>query len=265
MVDDRGEPAAVPLGVAGCPWIRATCRAPTPTSTDPPIRVRRPTGWTGWRPTPASGRARPALDLLGGASPCSTSAAASATTCGRWALAAFGVDPSRTMIGRVGPGRAVRPRRRRAPPFLGGSFGGVRADRVLQHVVDPTVVVAELVRVDPGRWVRGPDRSRPVDAADRRARPRPGRVVERFRATGIRHGFLAERDGAPAGGAGCQVLGQERFPLVLTRPADAFGIPTWAQLMEARGDFDSDQARRFEATLAPRPATGRSATRSTSC
>jgi SAM-dependent methyltransferase len=198
-----------------------------------------------------------ALDLLGGCQPVLDVGCGVGEDVRAMGPAAFGVDPSRTMIGRASArgGRFALAGGEHLP-FRGGSFGGVRADRVLQHVVDPTVVVAELARVTrAGGFVvlTDPDQSSlRIDGPD----PDLARVVERFRATGIRHGFLAGAMEHLLGGAGCQVLGQERFAVVLTRPADAFGIPTWAQLMEARGDFDSDQARRFEATLAASAGDG---------
>ena len=90
-------------------------------------------------PAIAASKAR-SLELLAGCGRVSsTSAAASATTCGPWARA-----PSASIrAARCSPRRGARRRRRSSSPTVSasrsgrGAFDGARADRVLQHVAEP--------------------------------------------------------------------------------------------------------------------------------
>jgi ubiquinone/menaquinone biosynthesis C-methylase UbiE len=198
-----------------------------------------------------------ALELLAGCDPMLDVGCGVGDDVRAMGPAAVGVDPSRTMLGRATSrgGRFALAAGERLP-FRGRWFGGARADRVLQHVVDPAAVIAELARVTRAGGlvvVTDPDQSTlRIDGPD----PELARIVERFRAAGIRHGFLAGLMPEMLETAACAVVSQERFPVVLTDPADAFGIATWARLLEERGAFDHAQARRFEATLGASDADG---------
>jgi SAM-dependent methyltransferase len=168
-----------------------------------------------------------------------------------------GVDPSRTMLVRAAArgGRFVLGAGEHLP-VRDGAFAAARADRVLQHVVDPAAVLAELARVvAPGGTVLVID---PDQATLRIEGPDPAlaRRVEAFRVAGIRHGFLPGQMGGLLEGAGCALVDQERFPIVLTDPADAFGLPGWAAMMHERGVWDAADAAAFDATLAEAVATG---------
>lgn len=168
-----------------------------------------------------------------------------------------GVDPSRTMLARAAArgGRFVLGSGERLP-VRGAAFGGARADRVLQHVPTPEAVVAELVRVvvPGGRLVViDPDQATlRIDGPD----PTLARIVARVRAEGIRHGHLPGRMEAMLAAAGCRPRGQQRFPLVLVRPEDAFGLPTWAAMLRDRGAFTAEQAEAFDASLRDAAARG---------
>jgi ubiquinone/menaquinone biosynthesis C-methylase UbiE len=62
-----------------------------------------------------------------------------------------GLDPSAVMVAeaarRLGPGARVVQGVGRSLPFAAGSFDGCRIERVLQHVEDPELVLAETARV----------------------------------------------------------------------------------------------------------------------
>ena len=168
-----------------------------------------------------------------------------------------GLDPSRTMVVRAAArgGRFVVGAGERLP-VRDGAFAAVRADRVLQHVAEPAAVLAELARVvGPGGTVLviDPDQATlRIDGPD----PALARRVEAFRIAGIRHGFLPGRMRELLAGAGCTLVGQERFPLVLIDPAQAFGLPGWAAIMRDRGVWDAADASAFDGTLAAAVAAG---------
>src|SRR5438477_303443 len=109
------------------------------------------------------------------------------------AIGAIGIDPSATMLAeaRRRGGAFVRGEVL-SLPFASGHVGGVRTDRVLQHVPDPDRALLELMRVlRPGGLVvlAEPDQGTlTIDGADPELTP----AIVRFRATvGIRNGFLA--------------------------------------------------------------------------
>jgi SAM-dependent methyltransferase len=168
-----------------------------------------------------------------------------------------GVDPSRTML---------REARRRGGnfalaagqqlPFREAAFGGVRADRVLQHVVDPEAVAGELVRVVAagGRVVvTDPDQATlAIEGPD----PELVEAVVRFRRNGIRNPYLAGRMEGVLRAAGCEAVGSDRFRLIVTEVPLAFGIATWSALMVDAGVFDVDAAAAFDASLAAAGAAG---------
>jgi hypothetical protein len=46
------------------------------------------------------------------------------------------------------------------------------------------------------------------------------------------------------------------FPLVLTDPADAFGLPTWPETWRAEGAFTDEEIREWRLAMEQRPLPG---------
>jgi SAM-dependent methyltransferase len=131
-------------------------------------------------------------------------------------------------------------------PFAASAFGAVRADRVLQHLADPLAALGEMIRVtrSNGRViVADPDQESlaihvPGVPADLVAR-----VKETRRDVGYRNGRLASALPDAFAGAGLHDVTVRAFPLVLTDPDDAFGLPTWVAYWRDRGHgFDDADA-----------------------
>jgi SAM-dependent methyltransferase len=117
-----------------------------------------------------------------------------------------------------------------ALPFGVSTFAAVRTDRVLQHVADPARAVAEMIRVcaHGGRVVIcDPDQeSLVIHVAG--VRDELVEKVKRLRRDiGYRNGTFVRRIPALLAGAGVRDIAVEAFPLVLTDPEDAFGLPGW--------------------------------------
>jgi ubiquinone/menaquinone biosynthesis C-methylase UbiE len=170
---------------------------------------------------------------------------------------AVGVDPSRTMLREAhsrGGNYALATGHQL--PFGEATFDGVRADRVLQHVVDPESVVAELVRVvaPGGRLiVTDPDQATlAIEGPD----PELTAVVVGFRRESIRNPYLAGTMDDVLRRAGCVSVGAERFAMVVTEVPLAFGIATWSAMIVDAGLFDPDEAAAFDASLAAAGAAG---------
>lgn len=164
----------------------------------------------------------------------------------------IGVDPSSTMLatatqrgGSFVAGDAHR------LPFPAACFGGVRADRVLQHLADPRTAVRELVRVTrPGGLVVVAD---PDQATLHIDGPEAGltEIVRRFRAEkGIRNGFIAGQMVDVLTDAGAHDVERTSWTMDIRDPMDAFGITTWSHFLQGRGWFGEMEAERFEASLA---------------
>jgi len=137
-------------------------------------------------------------------------------------------------------------------PFGAGWFAGVRADRVLQHLVDPGAAIREMVRVTrPGGTVVAaePDQGSlvvsvpgaPVDLVER--------VVSLRREVGIRNGRLARHLPALWEEAGLIEITVDAFALVLTDPDDAFGLPGWVTYWREQGPFDDADERVWTAAM----------------
>jgi SAM-dependent methyltransferase len=121
-------------------------------------------------------------------------------------------------------------------PFADATFGAVRADRVLQHVADPTRAIAEMVRVcAPGGRVVicDPDQeSLVIHVAG--VRDELVQKVKRLRRdVGYRNGTFVRGIAALLAGAGVRDVTVDAFPLVLTDPEDAFGLPGWPRYWAA--------------------------------
>jgi len=175
---------------------------------------------------------------------------------------AVGVDPSRTMLAeaRRRGGRFVLAHGQ-ALPFRDGSFDGARADRVLQHVVGPEAVTAELVRVAAAGApvvVTDPDQATLViDGPD----PELTAAVVQFRKEGIRNPFLAGRMVEVLGAAGCDDVVSERYTEIVVEVPLAFGLASWSGAMVEAGRFDAGQAAAFDASLSAADDEGRFAYR----
>jgi SAM-dependent methyltransferase len=116
----------------------------------------------------------------------------------------------------------------RALPFRAASFGAVRTDRVLQHVAEPERALDELIRVcRPGGRVVvcDPDQETLVIAVPGVDPALVTRIKALRRDVGYRNGTLAVRLPALMADAGLTDVTTEAFPLVLTDPDDAFGLP----------------------------------------
>jgi SAM-dependent methyltransferase len=137
-----------------------------------------------------------------------------------------------------------------ALPFPDRHFAGTRADRLVQHLGDPRTGIAELIRVTAtgGRIVIcDPDQSTlrisvpgvPTDLLDRVRRLR--------RDIGYRNGTLAGQLPDLLLGMGLADVTVDAFPLLLTDPDNAFGLPTWVRGWRDRGPFSADDEREWDA------------------
>lgn|GEM_PF-6904691 len=164
--------------------------------------------------------------------------------------AAVGLDASTTMLreARRRGGAFVRADVH-ALPFPDGSLGGVRTERVLQHVAAPDAVLRELARVvRPGgvAVLAEPDQSTLViEGADEELTP----AIVAFRTASVRNGVLAAELDARLTNLGFRDVGREAFPLTVTDPDLAFGLPSWPAMLVARGEWDEEAAERFRASL----------------
>lgn len=133
-------------------------------------------------------------------------------------------------------------------PFPDGAFAAARCDRVLQHLDDPAAAVAELVRVTgPGGAVvaADPDQGSLVVEVPGAPAGLVDRVVAGRRDRGYRHGTLARRLPAMLLAAGLVDVTVDGVALVLTDPADAFGVRGWPRLW----GFADGEAAAWEAAV----------------
>ena len=106
-------------------------------------------------------------------------------------------------------------------PIASGSFAGVRADRVLQHLVDPAAASASLL----------------------------GRITALRRDVGYRNGLNARRLPRMFAELGLVDVTVDAFPLVLTDPDDAFGLPGWVEYWRTEGPFDDAAVTEWNAAM----------------
>ena len=151
---------------------------------------------------------------------------------------AVGVDPSRTMCRRArGRAGAVAQASGDALPFAEGSFGACRADRVLQHVQAPEAVLAEMARVTRcgGKVaIAEPDQESLVLAVPGVADSRCDEIKSLRRDVGYRNGRLARRLPEMIRRLGFEDITVDAFPLLLTDPDDAFGLPGWPRFWQTK-------------------------------
>jgi SAM-dependent methyltransferase len=145
-------------------------------------------------------------------------------------------------------------------PFASNSCAGVRADRVLQHVADPMSSLGELIRVtEPGGRVvlADPDQGSLLIEVPGASPALVQRITQLRREIGYRNGVNARRLPRACAELGLVGITLDAFPLVLTDPDDAFGLPTWVEYWRAQGPFDvTAQAEWAAAMQRARDQTG---------
>jgi SAM-dependent methyltransferase len=166
-----------------------------------------------------------------------------------------GVDVSRTMVdeARRRGLREAHVARAEALPFADASFDGCWADRTFQHLAEPEIALAEMVRVaKPGGRVvvADPDYdTQVVDVADQQL----ARRVLSYRADhALRNGTLAHRMGGLFVRAGLRDVSVEAAPVVLRDPTaldNALGLRSWAAVAHERGLLDAADVERWEETI----------------
>ena len=193
---------------------------------------------------------RRALELLAGADPVLDVGCGPGGDVAELGGRGIGLDASMAMCA-IASGRGVTVCRgdAHALPFATGSVGGVRTDRVLQHVGDPDGVLDEVVRIArPGSRVVlvEPDQETLVIEVPGVGRHLTDRLKALRRDVGYRNGRLASTLPAALRARGVTdvtaepfgLLLTEPFELLLTDPDDAFGLPTWPAHWRALGGFD---------------------------
>jgi SAM-dependent methyltransferase len=166
-------------------------------------------------------------------------------------LGSFGCDRSLAMT------RAARARGvlacgadAHALPFADNTFAAVRADRVIQHVADPQRAIAEMLRVcrpSGAVVVCDPDQESLVIEVPGARAELVERVKRLRRDVGYRNGTFVRRLPALFANAGAHDITVEAFPLVLTDPDDAFGLPGWARYWTEH--FSETEAQEWEAAV----------------
>jgi SAM-dependent methyltransferase len=155
-----------------------------------------------------------------------------------------GMDASSVMgAAAVGRGAVVAAGDALRLPFADGSFGAVRADRVVQHLADPVAAVDEMVRVSrPGGRVvvADPDQETLVIDVPGVRRSLADRVKALRRDVGYRNGrFVTSLPGRLLS-MGLTEVTVDAFPLVITDPDEAFGLPTWLRWRRDNGHAFTD-------------------------
>jgi ubiquinone/menaquinone biosynthesis C-methylase UbiE len=151
----------------------------------------------------------------------------------------IGLDPSNVMCRHAAEqGVVVCRGDAHALPFADGAFDACRADRVVQHLVSPVAAIDEMVRVvRPGGRVvvADPDQESLVLHVPGVDRALVDQVKALRRDVGYRNGRLASRLPELFVAAGLIDVRVAAFPLVMTDPADAFGLASWPRAWHGRG------------------------------
>jgi SAM-dependent methyltransferase len=127
-------------------------------------------------------------------------------------------------------------------PFADGEFGGVVADRVVQHLAAPERALAEMVRVvrRGGRLViADPDQETLTIHVPGVRQELVDRVKALRRDVGYRNGRLVTTLPFQFAALGMGEVSVEPFPLALTDPDLAFGLPSWPRAWEAAHGFSA--------------------------
>ena len=134
-------------------------------------------------------------------------------------------------------------------PFPDGRFAGLFADRVVQHVEDPDRALGEMVRVlrPGGRLVvADPDQETLVIHIPDVDQNLLDRVKTLRRDIGYRNGRLISSLPARLAALGLADVSVDPFPLSLTDPDDAFGLPGWPRLWRNQGGFSDGDLLEWE-------------------
>ncbi|HYZ99690.1 MAG TPA: methyltransferase domain-containing protein [Acidimicrobiales bacterium] len=166
-----------------------------------------------------------------------------------------GLDPSSVMC-RQAAQRGVTVCRgdALALPFADEVFDACRCDRVMQHLTDPSAAVDELLRVTrPGGRivVSDPDQESLVLHVPGVPRTFTDRVKRLRRDVGYRNGRLASELPEIFASRRVTDIAVAAFPLVITDPGDAFGLPSWPRLWRDRGigAWDDDELSRWDQAI----------------
>jgi SAM-dependent methyltransferase len=130
---------------------------------------------------------------------------------------------------------------------------------VLQHLAAPDEAVREMVRVvrPGGRLVvADPDQATLVIRVPGVRQSVLDRLMALRRDVGYRNGTLASRLPGALAVLGVRDVGVEAFPLVLRRPEDAFGLPSWPAAWRARGGFSDEELHEWDQALRRPPSDG---------
>jgi SAM-dependent methyltransferase len=169
-----------------------------------------------------------------------------------------GVDPSLTMCrtARMRAGPSVVAGDGAELPFADEGFGGVRADRVLQHVADPPACLREMARVvRPGGRVvvADADQETLVIAVPGVPPSLSDRVKALRRDVGYRNGRLITALPERLDEMGFVNVETRAFPLLVTRADRAFGLPGWPRIWRAEGGFSDEEIALWERAVAESP------------
>jgi SAM-dependent methyltransferase len=135
-------------------------------------------------------------------------------------------------------------------PFPAASFDGIRADRVFQHLLEPSRILVETVRVTkPGGRVVVVDPDYDTQAVELADQELAHRVL-RYRADRmLRHGTIAHRMAAMFRDAGLDAIRVGPMNLVVTDPRavdNVMGLRTWARTASGQGVVTVEEAARWE-------------------
>lgn len=167
---------------------------------------------------------------------------------------AVGVDRSMVMSTRAAArGCTVAVADAHALPFAAATFDAVRADRTLQHLAEPARALDEFVRVlrPGGRLVvADPDQGSLVIEVPGVPAGLVATMRRLRRDVHYRGGTLVRRVPRLLHERGLDGITVEAETLVLTDPADAFGIATWGDDAARSGAIRADEARAWHDALA---------------
>ena len=154
---------------------------------------------------------------------------------------AVGMDPSWSMVTTAASRGAIVARADgHRLPLRSSCVDAVTADRVLQHVADPDTVLDEGLRVlRPGGRivVTDPDQETLVIHVPG-VRPALSDAVKALRRdVGYRNGRLISSLPDALLARGLEDVTIDAFPLVLSDPDAAFGLPTWVGFWREEGGF----------------------------
>ncbi|MGZ6965605.1 MAG: methyltransferase domain-containing protein [Acidimicrobiia bacterium] len=192
-------------------------------------------------------------ELLGDARPVLDVGSGTGFDLGELGPGAVGVDCSSAMCERASArGCPVAVADCVGLPFADATFAGVRADRVLQHVVSPHHALAEMVRVTKpgGRVVIADPDQETLGISVPGVDPALVAEVKRMRRDhGYRNGELVRSLPGVLEDLHLADVTVEGFPLVLTDPDLAFGLPTWLRFWRDEGPFDDAQIESWDAGI----------------